>query len=98
MTVEGLTVVTEAPVSKQDQPLWVAGASRLQAVEHQGAAKSGPVSNSVVVPAGRSVCSASHVSEMSCCSLDSQCSRHTDGRTLTGKRSCKTDNSACRTR
>lgn len=56
MVREGLTVVTEAPVSEEDQPLGVAGASRLQAMEHQSATKSSPVSNTVVVSAGRDVC------------------------------------------
>ena len=46
----GLTVVTEAPVSKEDQSLGIAGASSLQAVEHERVAKSGPVTNLVVVP------------------------------------------------
>lgn len=51
MLTESLTVVTEAPVSEEDQPLGVAGASRLQTVEHECAAESGPISNLIIVSA-----------------------------------------------
>ena len=50
MVLQSLTVMTEAPISKEDQSLGIAGASSLQAVEHQRVAKSGPVSDLVVVP------------------------------------------------
>ena len=53
MVLQSLTVMTEAPISKEDQSLGIAGASSLQAVEHQRVPKCHPIAHLVVVPGNK---------------------------------------------